>query len=395
MRIKRFTAVLLSLLVIISSAMICFGDTKGGYDGKYWIKVNKKANVVTVYENKEEWEPVRAMLCSTGTAVDEETVTPSGTFYLKGRWNWGEMIEDVYAQYCTHITGNILFHSVYYMERYNKKSQPVYEFNRLGSKASHGCIRLSCMDAKWIYDNCPKGTKVTIYESSNAGPLGKPPAIKSRAYWNYWDPTDPDPKNPYYLLKKPVIRISDKKKLEVEYGSSYRLKSYVTAKDPNTFMNLTDILKVSMIKKYNSKTGEYVKSTFSTKKIGTYRITYKVDDKYSGKTYKSVILKVTDGITPPVIYGAADKTVEAGYTDATLGVTAAQKSCDRTEKIKVYVKAPQADEYKQMSYSSAKEYVFDTTGMYVVKFIVKNRYKPYKEAREIVTVNVVEELSEE
>ena len=49
------------------------------------------------------------------------------------------------------------------------------EFNKLGEQASQGCVRLAVSDAKWIYDNCPTGTNVSIYDDAeNAGPLGKP-----------------------------------------------------------------------------------------------------------------------------------------------------------------------------------------------------------------------------
>jgi lipoprotein-anchoring transpeptidase ErfK/SrfK len=34
---------------------------------------------------------------------------------------------------------------------------------RLGINASHGCVRLSLSDAKWIYDNIPSGTTVVVY----------------------------------------------------------------------------------------------------------------------------------------------------------------------------------------------------------------------------------------
>ena len=34
----------------------------------------------------------------------------------------------------------------------------------LGSRASHGCVRLSVADAKWIYDNVGAGTVVSIRE---------------------------------------------------------------------------------------------------------------------------------------------------------------------------------------------------------------------------------------
>lgn len=54
-------------------------------------------------------------------------------------------------------------------------------------------------DAKWIYDNCVPGTKVEFYTSSNPGPLGKPTAqkITEDEEVRNWDPTDPDPNNPW------------------------------------------------------------------------------------------------------------------------------------------------------------------------------------------------------
>ena len=52
-------------------------------------------------------------------------------------------------------------------------------------------------DAKWIYDNKYDIAGVTIYDSDDPGPLGKPsaPSIGGSAYPG-WDPTDPDSDNP-------------------------------------------------------------------------------------------------------------------------------------------------------------------------------------------------------
>ncbi|MCR5042489.1 MAG: L,D-transpeptidase, partial [Clostridia bacterium] len=36
---------------------------------------------------------------------------------------------------------------------------------RLGMALSEGCVRLDINNAKWIYDNCPIGTKVVVYHS--------------------------------------------------------------------------------------------------------------------------------------------------------------------------------------------------------------------------------------
>ncbi len=294
-RYKSIRAIMISVIVIAVVAAGSLEADAASYSGKYWIKVNEECNVVTVYEkSSSKWKPIRAMLCSTGirNTVKE---TPKGTFYTGSKKRWGVMFFNSYAQYCTTISGDYLFHSVQYSKYKKYKSQLTEEFNKLGHHASHGCVRLSVMDAKWIYDNCRTGTKVTIYRSSNPGPMGKPKAIKvSEACSEYWDPTDPNSENPYYLLKKPVITVSSKKQLTVEVGSKYNLKEYVSAKDPNTYMNLTDLIKVNKVTKYSEEAGKYIKAKFSTDTEGTYKVRYKVKDKYSGTAYKTIEIKVID-----------------------------------------------------------------------------------------------------
>ena len=69
------------------------------------------------------------------------------------------------------------------------------EFNKLGSPASLGCIRLQDKDIYWLYANCPTGFVTVIYDDAAiAGPLGKPtaPIIDvSNEELRGWDPTDP------------------------------------------------------------------------------------------------------------------------------------------------------------------------------------------------------------
>ena len=43
-------------------------------------------------------------------------------------------------------------------------------YKKLGKRASHGCIRLSVWDAKWIYDNIGAGTVVSIVEHMEPDP---------------------------------------------------------------------------------------------------------------------------------------------------------------------------------------------------------------------------------
>ncbi len=91
-------------------------------------------------------------------------------------------------------------------EKQDKSTLEWWEYDKLGTKASLGCIRLKVEDAKWIYDNCVSGTKVEFYSSETSGPLGKPTAqkISEDEEVRGWDPTDPDAKNPWkeYLKKK-------------------------------------------------------------------------------------------------------------------------------------------------------------------------------------------------
>ena len=168
----------------------------------YYIMVNRAQSTVTVYELDGEGYytvPVKAMVCSTGR---EGYATPTGTFTIGGRWTWVHMFDDSYGQYCTQIKGNILFHSVCYTEK-DPSTLMTEEYNGLGAPASLGCVRLQTADAKWIYDNCARGTKVTIYDGGDPGPLGKPDKLVphiSEEQANGWDPTDPREENPWHAL---------------------------------------------------------------------------------------------------------------------------------------------------------------------------------------------------
>ncbi len=164
----------------------------------YYIKVNYEAQVVTIYSKDEQGnytKPVKAMICSTGTATPT-----SGVYSIPKRWKWGALQGNVYGQYVTKITGNILFHSVPYLKMGDPSSLEYWEYDKLGTKASLGCVRLTVEDAKWIYDNCLNGSKVEFYASPDEGPLGKPSAKKISNYpdnLKKWDPTDLDEDNPW------------------------------------------------------------------------------------------------------------------------------------------------------------------------------------------------------
>lgn len=163
----------------------------------YYLKVNRTQNVVIVYQKDANGHyniPVKAMTCSVGLNGKTEL----GTFKTTEKYTWRALNGGVYGQYATRFNGHILFHSVPYFSQ-SKSNLEYEEYNKLGQAASAGCVRLCVRDAKWIYDNCPIGTPVTVYDSSAKEPLAKPTPtrIDTSSPNRGWDPTDPDPANPW------------------------------------------------------------------------------------------------------------------------------------------------------------------------------------------------------
>lgn len=249
----------------------------------YCIKVNKTRNVVIVYAvGKDGYysKPVKAMICSVG----ETGNTPNGIFSLGDREEWLLLEGDVYGQYATAITGSILFHSVPYFTE-NKNDLEIEEYNKLGQSVSAGCVRLSVIDAKWIYDNCSQDTYVEIFESDYEGPMGKPVAavIGSGGAAGNWDPTDPDRDNPYMGNIPVILGAYDR---EVERYSEFDVTSGVTALD-STGKDVTNYMNVE---------GEVDLNT-----CGIYKVTYSVTDEtnITGSATANIIVKDEE---PPVLY---------------------------------------------------------------------------------------------
>ena len=173
------------------------GWNTDGIEGyPYLVAVNRETQTVTVYAKDEAGNytvPYKSMICSTGTD------TPVGEFRTTDQYTWRALVGGVYGQYATRITGSILFHSVPYYAQ-DKAQLESEEYNKLGTPASLGCVRLRVTDSKWIYDECPSGTPVVLYDGdSSTDPLGNPgfAPIDLSSPNAGWDPTDPDPANPW------------------------------------------------------------------------------------------------------------------------------------------------------------------------------------------------------
>ena len=122
---------------------------------KWLILVDTKLNKVAIYYgSKGNWTEKKYWSCTTGAAA---TPTVKGSYTVQSK---GLAFGSGYTcWYYTQFYGNYLFHSILY----NPGSKTSIQDGRLGINASHGCVRLSLANAKWIYDNIPRGTKVYIY----------------------------------------------------------------------------------------------------------------------------------------------------------------------------------------------------------------------------------------
>lgn len=248
-------------------------------DKPYLIRVNRAANCVTVYGIDESGFysiPVKAMVCSTGKTVGD---TPVGNGSITDKYTFHPMVDGTYGQYAVRfMSGGILFHSVPYYTQ-NKDDLETEQFNLLGDVASLGCVRLCVRDALWIYENCPEGTDVIVYDdAANPGPLGKPEMIKIPINSQYagWDPTDPDSQNPWSQYSAMITGVKD---ATIQAGESFDPYNGVTAVD-TCGNDITDKMKLS--------------GSYDVGIPGKYTITYSVTDAIGSTATETITLTVED-----------------------------------------------------------------------------------------------------
>lgn len=328
----------LIITIVITVFAVLANDSKADAASTYRIRINKQQNCVTIYKinDKGKYEPYKAMTCSVGWA------TPLGTFGLKEKIRWHELDGPVYGQYCTRITGHILFHSVWYYKKDNPATLSNRQYNKLGTTASHGCVRLCVRDSKWIYDNVPFGTPVEIYNSKNPGPLGKPDAIKLPDGWG-WDPTDvTNPANPYNK-KKPVIKLQKGKagKTVIPYASSFNMLKTISAKNTTGFDSIKLVKYTIRFKESGTKKYKKVKK-INTYKAGTYKVAYSLIDEIGRKASLKVTYKVKSKVKLTSIgLNRTSKTLYLGGTDE-----------ERTFKLKLNTYKPTSASIKELAFVS-------------------------------------------
>ncbi|MEE1227609.1 MAG: L,D-transpeptidase [Lachnospiraceae bacterium] len=239
----------------LSAGMLWQTGIHASARSSYTIYVNRKTNIVNVVNNRGS-KLVRSMYCSTGKHYG----TIKGTYRTKAKYRWRALFGGVYGQYATRIQGPYLFHSVPYKSRRASKVD-TRDYNRLGKQDSMGCIRMAVVDVKWIYDNCPIGTKVVINDSRR---MVKPTRKKlkiSGSRRTGWDPTDPNRSNPY----RPKVKVKASYRKGIPVGTPLDVKSAISLK--SKFSSQQELLDHTVIK-----------GKVDTSKAGTYRVKIKVQD---------------------------------------------------------------------------------------------------------------------
>lgn len=122
----------------------------------YYIWVNTNTPKTYIFKGyNHHWKLIKSMPCTVGRS---SSPTIKGTFKVgnKGEAFIVKNNPRLMCKYFTQICGNYLFHTVL-LNRNGTIAN-----GTLGAKISHGCIRLSIENAKYIYNEIPKGSTIYI-----------------------------------------------------------------------------------------------------------------------------------------------------------------------------------------------------------------------------------------
>ena len=144
----RCLALVLALCSLLPSVALARDELKNTDPEKYYIELDTRNQVVTVYEKDDQGEytrVVRRMLCTSGKTepdgLEPATPTPSGRWKIGARERFGKFaaFNAEYARYWTQVVGGIYFHSIMFSKRdiTTLKKSP---YNGLGKTGSHGSM---------------------------------------------------------------------------------------------------------------------------------------------------------------------------------------------------------------------------------------------------------------
>lgn len=119
----------------------------------YFIWIDLPHQHVYIFNgSKSSWKLIKSFICSSGKP---STPTVKGYFTVGNKGSYFIADGGAMCKYYTQISGNYLFHSVLF----DRQGKNIIDYT-LGVPVSHGCVRLAPENAKYIYDNIPRGTTI-------------------------------------------------------------------------------------------------------------------------------------------------------------------------------------------------------------------------------------------
>ena len=146
------------------------------------IEVDLTNQICTVYGVYSDGS-VKGIMSEFVSTARKGKTTPVGNFKIQGA-SGGRKAKyrtcklsggKTYAEYACRFKGAKMMHGVPWRSRNTKGYVYKNEFNKLGSVASGGCVRMPWKMAKYIYEKCPIGTPVKVFKGTKGKyPMGKP-----------------------------------------------------------------------------------------------------------------------------------------------------------------------------------------------------------------------------
>ncbi len=182
-------------------------------DQKIGLVVDKLTQRLYIFR---EGKLFSTLLVSTGLANAKQPFneTRSGEYLIVSRVG-GFYSDNMFCPRALRFNDGDLLHEVPYVERDGKKIYTVTEPN-LGTRASHGCIRVQRkanpegVNQEWLFANCPINTKILIWEDWQGRQIPVPG--DDAVFWRH--PTKAD----YYHCSEKCPQLNSKTPLTITYS---------------------------------------------------------------------------------------------------------------------------------------------------------------------------------
>ena len=152
----------------------------------YLIYVSKDSFTIAILGLDDNGE-YSQLLQTFNTAIGRtDAQTRAGSYTITEKSAWIQWSKNSYSPYGTKHSGGLWFHGPSHSAK-DLNTLQAASYNKIGTRATSGCMRTTNGAAAWIYNNAPVGTPVIIANDSlyNSAAIAKVDANQK------YDPSDP------------------------------------------------------------------------------------------------------------------------------------------------------------------------------------------------------------